>query len=82
MSSVDFASLGLAAPVLQAVQTLGYEQPSAIQEQAIPLLLEGNNLLGTAQTGTGKTAAFALPILARLDMRWFSKRSRSHRCPC
>ena len=67
MSSPDFASLGLAAPVLEAVQALGYEQPSPIQAQAIPLLLAGKNLLGTAQTGTGKTAAFALPLLSNLD---------------
>lgn len=63
---VTFASLNLSAPVLKAVNELGYEQPSAIQAQAIPLLLGGGNLLGTAQTGTGKTAAFALPLLSKL----------------
>lgn len=67
MSSPDFTSLGIANPVLQAVQSLGYEQPSPIQAQSIPILLEGANLLGVAQTGTGKTAAFALPLLSRLD---------------
>ena len=67
MSSPDFSSLGIADPVLQAVQSLGYEQPSPIQAQSIPVLLEGANLLGVAQTGTGKTAAFALPLLSRLD---------------
>ncbi len=67
MSSVDFASLGISAPVLKAVQQLGYEQPSPVQEASIPILLEGKNLLGTAQTGTGKTAAFALPFLSMLD---------------
>ena len=67
MSSPDFASLGISKPVLQAVQELGYEQPSPIQAQSIPILLEGANLLGIAQTGTGKTAAFALPLLSRLD---------------
>ena len=67
MSSVDFASLGISAPVLKAVQQLGYEQPSPVQEASIPILLEGKNLLGTAQTGTGKTAAFALPFLSKLD---------------
>ncbi|TNE77378.1 MAG: DEAD/DEAH box helicase [Gammaproteobacteria bacterium] len=67
MSSPDFPSLGIASPVLQAVQALGYEQPSPIQAQSIPVLLEGANLLGIAQTGTGKTAAFALPLLSRLD---------------
>lgn len=67
MSSPDFASLGISKPVLQAVHELGYEQPSPIQAQSIPILLEGANLLGIAQTGTGKTAAFALPLLSRLD---------------
>ncbi|MBQ0719525.1 MAG: DEAD/DEAH box helicase [Gammaproteobacteria bacterium] len=63
---VTFSSLNLSAAVLKAVEELGYEQPSAIQAQAIPLLLGGGNLLGTAQTGTGKTAAFALPLLSKL----------------
>ncbi len=67
MSAADFAALGLAEPVLKALQDVGYEQPSPIQAQSIPVLLEGHNLLGTAQTGTGKTAAFALPLLSRLD---------------
>lgn len=67
MSSIDFASLGISAPVLKAVQQLGYEQPTPVQEQSIPILLSGKNLLGTAQTGTGKTAAFALPFLSKLD---------------
>ena len=67
MSSTDFTELGISAPVLKAVQQLGYEQPSPVQAQSIPILLEGKNLLGTAQTGTGKTAAFALPFLSKLD---------------
>jgi ATP-dependent RNA helicase DeaD len=67
MSSTDFAELGISAPVLKAVQQLGYEQPSPVKAQSIPILLEGKNLLGTAQTGTGKTAAFALPFLSMLD---------------
>ncbi len=53
-------------PLLQAVKDLGYEQPSPVQEQAIPLVLEGRDLMAGAQTGTGKTAAFALPTLQRL----------------
>lgn len=69
MSSPDFESLGVASPVLKAVQQLGYEQPSPIQEQSIPILLAGENLLGVAQTGTGKTAAFALPLLSRIDSK-------------
>jgi len=67
MSSSEFATLGLAEPVLKAVLNVGYEQPSPIQAQSIPILLQGENLLGTAQTGTGKTAAFALPLLSRID---------------
>ncbi len=64
-SSTGFASLGLPFNLLRAVEELGYETPSPIQQQAIPHLLEGKDVLGLAQTGTGKTAAFALPILAR-----------------
>ena len=67
MSSTDFQSLGLSAPVLKAIKQLGYEQPSPIQAQSIPILMEKKNLLGTAQTGTGKTAAFALPFLSQID---------------
>lgn len=63
-----FTELGLAAPILQAVQELGYETPSAIQAATIPYLLDGRDVLGQAQTGTGKTAAFALPLLSRLDL--------------
>ncbi len=67
--SITFAGLGLAAPVMQAVVAMGYETPTPIQAEAIPHLLEGRDLLGQAQTGTGKTAAFALPLLSRLDTR-------------
>ncbi|MDN3639684.1 DEAD/DEAH box helicase [Simiduia curdlanivorans] len=63
----SFADLALAPAVLKAVADLGYEQPSPIQAQAIPHLLEGRDILGVAQTGTGKTAAFALPLLTRVD---------------
>jgi ATP-dependent RNA helicase DeaD len=63
-----FAELGLSAPILQALAAVGYESPSPIQAQTIPLLLSGSDLLGQAQTGTGKTAAFALPILTRIDL--------------
>ncbi len=61
-----FTDLGLAKPLLQALATEGYETPTPIQAQAIPLVMAGRDLLGIAQTGTGKTAAFALPILHRL----------------
>jgi ATP-dependent RNA helicase DeaD len=67
MSPNEFSSLGLSQPVLKAIQQLGYEQPTPIQAQCIPLLLDKKNLLGTAQTGTGKTAAFALPLLSSID---------------
>lgn len=61
-----FAALGLAPQLLSALSTLGYEEPTPIQREAIPLLLEGRDLLGQAATGTGKTAAFALPLLQRV----------------
>jgi ATP-dependent RNA helicase DeaD len=63
-----FADLGLSAPVMAAVTDVGYESPSPIQAATIPALLAGRDLLGQAQTGTGKTAAFALPILSRLTL--------------
>jgi ATP-dependent RNA helicase DeaD len=63
-----FAALGLSAPLIQQLNEVGYEAPTSIQQQTIPLMLEGRNLIGQAQTGTGKTAAFALPILDRLDL--------------
>ncbi len=61
-----FSDLGLAEPILRALGTKGYSDPTPIQRQAIPALLEGRDLLGIAQTGTGKTAAFSLPSLHRL----------------
>jgi len=63
-----FRELGLSAPILEALAAVGYETPSPIQAQTIPLLLSGSDLLGQAQTGTGKTAAFALPVLERIDL--------------
>ncbi|WP_137294703.1 DEAD/DEAH box helicase [Nocardioides dongxiaopingii] len=67
--AITFADLGLGDAVLKSIAAVGYESPSAIQAQTIPPLLEGRDLVGLAQTGTGKTAAFALPILDRLDIR-------------
>lgn len=64
---VTFEDLGLADEVLEAIKAMNYETPSPIQAKAIPALLQGANLLGTAQTGTGKTAAFSLPLLSRLN---------------
>ena len=65
---IPFAHLQLSAPVLEALADVGYENPTPIQTQTIPLLLEGRDVLGQAQTGTGKTAAFALPVLSNLDL--------------
>jgi ATP-dependent RNA helicase DeaD len=62
-----FADLGLSEPILQSLQEIGYESPSPIQEQAIPPLLEGRDVIGQAQTGTGKTAAFGLPLMEFVD---------------
>ena len=62
-----FAELGLSPPVLAALEAVGYEQPSPIQEQGIPPLLEGHDIIGQAQTGPGKTAAFGLPIMEYVD---------------
>src|SRR4051794_16087233 len=71
MTTVDapasFTTLGLERELASVVAALGYEEPTPVQREAIPILLEGRDLLGQAQTGTGKTAAFALPILSRLD---------------
>ena len=61
-----FSELGLAEPILRALDAKGYADPTPIQREAIPALLQGRDLLGIAQTGTGKTAAFALPSLHRL----------------
>ena len=62
-----FADLGLKAPILEALTDLGYEKPSPIQAECIPHLLDGRDVLGMAQTGSGKTAAFSLPLLNNID---------------
>ena len=67
--SVTFSSLELSPAILQAVEKLGYETPSEIQAKCIPSLLAGKDVLGLAQTGTGKTAAFALPLLNNIDVK-------------
>ena len=63
---MPFAKLGLAAPLVRGVRAAGYQTPTPIQAKAIPIILEGHDLIGAAQTGSGKTAAFILPILSRL----------------
>jgi ATP-dependent RNA helicase DeaD len=67
-AQASFADLGLSEAVVQALREVGYESPTPIQAATIPILLHGTDLLGQAQTGTGKTAAFALPLLSRLDL--------------
>ena len=62
---MPFAKLGLSSPIVQAITELGYKSPTPIQNKAIPLILSGKDLIATAQTGTGKTAAFVLPLLER-----------------
>lgn len=64
-----FKALGLDATILSALTELGYEMPTPVQNQSIPILLEGRDLIAQAQTGTGKTAAFALPVLSQIDLK-------------
>jgi ATP-dependent RNA helicase DeaD len=66
-TTVPFKDLGLAEPLIRAVTELGYETPSPIQANSIPHLLDGRDIIGQAQTGTGKTAAFALPLMSRME---------------
>ncbi|MDE1962818.1 MAG: DEAD/DEAH box helicase [Xanthomonadaceae bacterium] len=68
-AAAGFSALGLSPALLQALSGVGYESPSPIQAATIPPLMEGRDVLGQAQTGTGKTAAFALPILSRIELR-------------
>jgi superfamily II DNA/RNA helicase len=69
LTTMTFASLGLIDPLLRALDTLGYQTPTPVQAQAIPAVLAGRDLMAAAQTGTGKTAGFALPLLQRLTMQ-------------
>ena len=69
IEQMSFSDLGLPDAVLRSLKQLGYETPSPIQAKAIPTVLDGKNIIGQAQTGTGKTAAFALPILANIDLK-------------
>src|SRR4051812_48787750 len=66
---MNFSQLGLSAAQLQACESLGYENPTPIQTKAIPIILTGQDLIGCAETGTGKTAAFLLPIIQRISER-------------
>ena len=78
MTHSTFVALGLAEPLLRALAAEGYDSPTPIQSQAIPLVLAGRDVLGIAQTGTGKTAAFGLPILQRLAA---DRATLAPRCP-
>src|SRR5690606_33931203 len=64
----EFSALGLSAGLLQIVSELGYTEPTPIQARTIPALLQGRDVIGQSKTGSGKTAAFALPILDRLEL--------------
>src|ERR1700730_2819452 len=66
--SNGFLDLGLSDAVLQALRDVGYEAPTPIQAETIPVLLAGTDVLGQAQTGTGKTGAFALPVLSKIEL--------------
>ncbi|HUE36437.1 MAG TPA: DEAD/DEAH box helicase, partial [Candidatus Acidoferrum sp.] len=72
-----FSKLGLAPTVVDGVKAVGYIDPTPIQLRAIPLILSGRDVIGSAQTGTGKTAAFALPILSKLGAHSHDKRPRA-----
>ena len=64
---MSFSTLGLSDKILEAIEAQGYSSPSPIQKKSIPIVLEGQDLMAAAQTGTGKTAGFTLPILHRLS---------------
>ena len=68
----SFADFGLSKEVLQAVAGMGFEEPTPIQEKTIPVIMQGRDIIGQAQTGTGKTAAFGIPLIEKVDPRKFS----------
>ena len=67
MQVIRFEELGLSPEILRAIEEMGFEEATPIQSQAIPLMLEGEDVIGQAQTGTGKTAAFGIPLLMKVD---------------
>jgi len=79
-NTIKFSDLGISEEILRAVEEMGYTQPSPIQQQAIPFVLQGRDLIGQAQTGTGKTAAFAIPIIDLVDAD-FNKPQAIILCP-
>ena len=74
---MTFQQLNIIQPILRAIEEKGYTTPSPVQVQAIPHIMEGKDLIGMADTGTGKTAAFSIPILQQLDYRGKSKNIRA-----
>ena len=80
MTETTFASLGFASTILHALTAAGFTKPTPIQEGAIPAGLAGRDVLGIAQTGTGKTAAFALPILQQMAANKLHNRRFATRC--
>ncbi|MCL9776194.1 DEAD/DEAH box helicase [Vibrio methylphosphonaticus] len=74
---MPFTKLGLSTPLLNAIEKVGYDKPTTIQNKAIPLILNGDNLLAAAQTGTGKTASFVLPILEKLSRAETQRKKRA-----
>jgi ATP-dependent RNA helicase RhlE len=71
---MQFSELQLSEPVLRAVDEAGFSEPTPIQAEAIPAILTGRDIIGCARTGTGKTAAFALPLIQRLEDAWTATR--------
>src|SRR4028119_1447362 len=69
MENAAFAGIPLSEPLLKSLQELGYDKPTPIQQQAIPAILEGKDIAGQAQTGSGKTAAYGLPLLQKTDVK-------------
>ena len=76
---MTFSELGIISPILKAIEQQGYSEPTPIQAQSIPILLEGYDLLGSAQTGTGKTAAFTIPIIQRIFLQRSKKKKKGRR---
>ncbi|MDW7657681.1 MAG: DEAD/DEAH box helicase, partial [Bacillota bacterium] len=67
MDNITFPQLALSPQILQALQDMGFEEATPIQAEAIPLILEGRDILGQAQTGTGKTCAYGIPLIEKID---------------
>ena len=77
---MTFKSLGLSSPLLKAIQDSGYAEPTPVQKKAIPMILNGSDMVVSARTGTGKTAGFTLPILELLYMRKSSRKNWDRPC--